>query len=146
MKHCFTSVETIAIITSSFIFFLAIVWIYNLIWFIPLDFIKFGLQAMFSRSLHAVKPFDKSHHSFDSKKQSINLIMPTVTDSTIDINHSQPVLQDAAEDQGNSESHLESIMTTLDQFTQTGASYYSPYTETFSVLRSRNSLLSSLSD
>ncbi len=39
------------------------------------------------------------------------------------------------------EQPLKVKQTTLDQVTQTGSSFYSPYTETLSVLRKQNPLL-----
>ncbi len=43
------------------------------------------------------------------------------------------------------EQPLKVKQTTLDQITQTGSSFYSPYTETLSVLRKQNPLLRQVS-
>jgi len=123
---------------------LAIVWIYNLIWFVPLDFIKFGLQAVFNRTLHAVKPFERIHDHVIASKRSKRAIMPSETiDKIIDAR------RDYSRQLSQQEQQLEvkttCMPTTFDQMTQTGASFYSPYTDTLSVLKKRNPFLKSVS-
>ena len=116
-------------------FNLGIIWIYNLIWFIPLDFIKFGLQAVFHRSLHTVKPFEHIHRRLLASKQANASVAPLDMADEI-----------ANERRASSKPPLEPESTTdrstvLEQVTQFGASFYSPYTDTLSHFTKLNPLL-----
>jgi hypothetical protein len=150
------------------LFILAIVWVYNIIWFLPLDFIKFGLQASFDRDLHAVKPFNALQRRRISVKLPENAIVPIETPSPI-VNArrkldrqitrqmtqqisrqmtrqiSRQMSKEGGVDEDRVEEQSGSIITTLEQLTQTGASFYAPYTDTLSALRRQNPLLRSMS-
>jgi hypothetical protein len=64
---------------------LAIVLIWNIIWFIPLDFIKFALQAAFDRSVRTVRPFEHIHRRLIALKQAKTSVQPSnVVDQIID--------------------------------------------------------------
>ncbi|CAF4876145.1 unnamed protein product [Rotaria sp. Silwood1] len=118
----------------------AIVWIYNLIWFVPLDYIKFGLQAVFSRSLHAVKPFEHIHRRIIASKHAKATVIP--------LEIIQKIIDDRREQlrQLSQREEVHEVKpTAFDQFTQIGSSFYSPYTDTLSVLRKQNPLLRSIS-
>jgi hypothetical protein len=123
---------------------LAIVWIYNLIWFVPLDFIKFGLQAVFNRTLHAVKPFERIHNHMIASRRAKRAIMPSETIDKIIDDHPGYSRQLSQQEQ-QLEVKTTCMPTTFDQVTQTGSSFYSPYTETLSFLRKQNPLLKSVS-
>ena len=60
------------------LFVIAIIWVYDVIWFLPLDFIKFGLQVGFNRSFIGVSPFKQCCGiKFGSKKEKQeNVIVP----------------------------------------------------------------------
>ncbi|CAF0990420.1 unnamed protein product [Rotaria sordida] len=117
----------------------AIIWIYNLIWFVPLDYIKFSLQAIFSRSLHVIKPFEHIHRRLIASKQAKATVLPLeIIQKTIDERREQ--LRQLSQREVR-----EVKPTTFDQFTQTGSSFYSPYTDTLSALRKRDPLLRSIS-
>ncbi|CAF0885835.1 unnamed protein product [Rotaria sordida] len=117
----------------------AIIWIYNLIWFVPLDYIKFSLQAIFSRSLHVIKPFEHIHRRLIASKQAKATVIPLeIIQKTIDERREQ--LRQLSQREVR-----EVKPTTFDQFTQTGSSFYSPYTDTLSALRKRDPLLRSIS-
>ncbi|CAF3588766.1 unnamed protein product [Rotaria sordida] len=117
----------------------AIIWIYNLIWFVPLDYIKFSLQAIFSRSLHVIKPFEHIHRRLIASKQAKATVIPLeIIQKTIDERREQ--LRQLSQREVR-----EVKPTTFDQLTQTGSSLYSPYTDTLSALRKRDPLLRSIS-
>jgi hypothetical protein len=141
---------------NHYLFFLAIVWVYNLIWFVPLDFIKFGLQATFDRSIRAVQPFDRFQRRRVSIKVAENAVGPEETFSTtlatrrqVERQYSRQVTRQSIEeeeiDKGQPSQLPESLITTLNHLTQTGASFYAPYTDTLSALRRQNPLLRSVS-
>jgi hypothetical protein len=122
-----------------------IVWIYNLIWFVPLDFIKFGLQAAFNRSLHAVKPFEHIHRRWIASKQAKGTVIPSEVLEKIIDERRQNLKQLYQQERPLEEKTTTCLPKKLDQVTQTGSSFYSPYTETLSFLRTQNPLLKSVS-
>ncbi len=124
---------------------LAIVLIWNIIWFIPLDFIKFALQAAFDRSLRTVKPFEHIHRRRIALKQAETTVLPSdVVEQIIDDRreHSKRL---AKQEQTLEVGETTSFATKFDQVAQAGSSFYSPYTDTLSVLRRPNRLLRSRS-
>ncbi|CAF4146050.1 unnamed protein product [Adineta steineri] len=122
----------------------AIIWVYNIIWYIPLDYIKFGLQAVFNRSLHAVKPFEHIRLRLLASKQAKGTVIPSDLIEKIIIDRREHLRQ--SQRQEPLATKPATYMTTkLDEFTQTGSSFYSPYTDTLSFLRKQNPLIKSVS-
>jgi hypothetical protein len=122
-------------------FYLAIVWVYNLVWFVPLDFTKFGLQVAFNRSLHVVKPFEHIHRRLIASKQAKGTVIPIEMIAKIVGNRREQIRRLSEREEPKQASWFTA---TLDEAAQTGSSYYSPYTETLSVLTQRNPLRKSL--
>lgn len=128
-----------------FVFLLAIIWVYNIIWFIPIDFIKFGLQAVFHRSLHAVKPFEHIRRRLSKSKEAQASVMPMDEAERIAEERREYLKQKPQQAKPLEPIPVSCLPTKVDQITQTGSSFYSPYTDTLSALRAHNPLLRSLS-
>lgn len=132
----------------SFICLIAIVWIYNLIWSVPLDFIKFGLQAVFCRNLKGIIPLDQLRRCLASRKMSTNTIAPAATTSTAVPLHrqlSRSVSTATSDNTENLELQPASILPELDHLARAGASFYSTYTEPLSALEHPKPLIKSQS-
>ena len=114
---------------------LGIVWIYNFIWFVPLDFIKFALQASFSRSLHAVKPFEHIHRRLIASRQARTIVPDGVAQDLI--RERRVYMQQASLRQES----VEEKPGALDKVAEFGSSFYSSYTDPLSALRKLNPLL-----
>ncbi len=118
---------------------------YNIIWFVPLDYIKFVLQAAFHRSVHAVKPFEHIHRRLIASRQAKATVVPLELAEKI-VGDRRDALRILAQQERPLEpKQVTCLPRTLDEVTQTGSSFYSPYTETLSVLRKHNPLLRSVS-
>ncbi|CAF0900061.1 unnamed protein product [Adineta ricciae] len=116
----------------------AIIWIYNLIWYVPLDYIKFALQAVLERSLHAVSPFEHLHRRLIASQGTVaphDGLQRKTSDRREQRRQSQTEVS-------LTEASNVCLPAKFDQVTETGSSFYSPYTETLSVLKTLNPLLS----
>lgn len=113
---------------------LGIVWIYNLIWFIPLDYIKFALQAAFSGNLHVVKPFEHMRRRIRALKQTEATVVPMDQSEDRISNRSPPSKQASRPGEFSGSQRGQRAPTKFDGFTQRGASFYAPYTEPLSAL------------
>jgi len=122
-----------------------IIWIYNMIWFVPLDFIKFALQAVFHRSLHAVKPFEHLHRRIIASKQAKGTVVPLEVAERYAIDRREYLKQISQHEQPLEPKAPSCLPSTIDQVTQTGSSFYAPYTDTLAALRTHNPLLRSMS-
>jgi hypothetical protein len=116
---------------------------------------------MFNRDLHAVQPFNALQRRRISVKPAANIAVPVETPSPLQRQMSpqmtrqisrqisrqmtRQLSKDREIDEDRSEQQPGAIITALDQLTQTGASFYAPYTDTLSVLSHQNSLLRSMS-
>ena len=108
-----------------------------MIWFIPIDFIKFGLQAAFHRSIHTIKPFEHIHRRLIASKQAKATVVP------LDVAERAASIRREYSRQGSQKEGAVAAapQTRLDQIAETGSSFYSPYTATLSALRIHNPLL-----
>lgn len=118
---------------------LGIVWIYNFIWFVPLDFIKFVLQASFNRSLHAVKPFEHIHRRLIASRQARAVVPEGVAQDLI--KERRVYMQQASLRQES----VEEKPGVIDHVAEFGSSFYSSYTDPLSALRKLNPLLRRIS-
>ena len=128
-------------------FFVAIIWVYNLIWFIPLDYIKFVLQAVFQRSVHAVQPFERIHRRLLAWRKAKGAVTPSdLVDKIIEERREQQRQISQTQQEKPLEAKQGSYMSTkLEQVAVAGSSHYAPYTETLSVLLRQNPLTRSFS-
>ncbi|CAF1024705.1 unnamed protein product [Didymodactylos carnosus] len=107
-----------------------IVWIWNIIWFIPLDLIKFCLQAIFAKSIHAIQPFNNRCRAFCRRSHR------QVQESSSDNNY--PTLENLLKQTSNLERSTDEndfLLTKFDEFSMTGANFYSFYTEPLDKLK-----------
>lgn len=134
---------------------IAIIWVYDLIWFFPLDFIKFGLQIAFNCSFRAVKPF-KQCCGWDctiKRKRKENAIVPETEISVPEPIPDQLLRQMSiryTEMQKNtgvfpkdqkSPVREKSVLRRIDEIGEMGANYYNPHMEVLSTLRHRQVML-----
>ena len=103
-----------------------------------MDYIKFALQAVFERSLHAVSPFEHLHRRLMASKGTVTPhgSLQRMTSERREQRRQSQVEVPLAEDSNVC------LPARFDQVTETGSSFYSPYTETLSVLKTLNPLLS----
>ncbi len=116
-----------------------------MIWFIPLDFIKFGLQAVFHRSLKTIKPFEHIHRRLIAAKQTKGTVVPLEVADKDAGDRRERSKRLSQQKQPLEIKQATRISTKLDEFTQTGSSFYAPYTDTLSILRIQNPLLKPVS-
>jgi len=116
-----------------------------LIWFIPLDFIKFGLQAVFHRSLHTIKPFEHIHRRLIASKQAKATVVPLEVAEKDASYRRQRSKRLSQQEQPSEVTQTTNVPTKLDLLSRTGSSFYAPYTDTLSILRIQNPLLKPVS-
>ncbi|CAF1301651.1 unnamed protein product [Rotaria magnacalcarata] len=135
----FTERPTILLVIAFIIAQWAIVWVYDIIWFLPLDFVTFGLQIAFARSPTAVKPFNQCCECCFSKICKGNAIAPENVTTIQITSHNPPVHQlskinnDVAT---QIQSHMqEKSITTINEIAEFDAPYYKPHTDILSGLK-----------
>ncbi|CAF4573941.1 unnamed protein product, partial [Rotaria magnacalcarata] len=116
-----------------------IVWVYDIIWFIPLDFVKFGLQMAFARSLGGAKPFNGGCDNLFSKICKRSAVSPEHTVTIRRTSHRQstrPSLNNGEDISTRLSSRLQrkSVIDKIDEFVELGASYYTPHADILSGL------------
>ncbi len=112
-----------------------------MIWFIPLDFIKFGLQAVFHRSLKTIKPFEHIHRRLIASRKAKGTVVPlgiADKDAGHRLERAKRLSQQEQPFQGRRGTR---ISIKLDEVSQSGSSFYAPYTDPLSILRIQNPLL-----
>lgn len=136
-------------------FFIAIIWVYDAIWFFPLDFIKFGLQIAFNCSFRIVKPFKQCCGSDCTiqRQRKENVIVPEteirapkpipdqlLRQMSIRYTEIQKNTGASSRDQ-NPFTREKSVLRRIDEIGEMGANYYSPHMEILSTLRHRQVML-----
>ncbi|CAF3487873.1 unnamed protein product [Rotaria socialis] len=118
---------------------LAIVWVYDIIWFLPLDFVTCDLQIAFARSPTAVKTFNQCCECCFSKICKGNAIAPENVTTIQITSHNPPVHQlskinnDVAT---QIQSHTqEKSITKINEIAEFGAPYYKPHTDILTGLK-----------
>ncbi|CAF1582274.1 unnamed protein product, partial [Didymodactylos carnosus] len=92
-----------------------IVWIWNMIWFIPLDLLKFFLQASFARSFHAVKPIQRRDRAGNTK-----------ADASLDEFEDVPKQSVMSDNLINTTKYS---LQALESLASTASGFYAPYTD-----------------
>ncbi|CAF4125458.1 unnamed protein product [Rotaria socialis] len=117
----------------------AIVWVYDIIWFLPLDFVTCDLQIAFARSPTAVKTFNQCCECCFSKICKGNAIAPENVTTIQITSHNPPVHQlskinnDVAT---QIQSHTqEKSITKINEIAEFGAPYYKPHTDILTGLK-----------
>lgn len=138
------------------LFFIAIIWVYDAIWFLPLDFIKFSLQVAFNCSFSVVKPFKQccGRKCSRKKKQQKNAVGPEseipipkpvppqfIRQMSIRYTEIQQKQAEATVNVQNLPKKEKGILKRIDEFGELGANYYSPHMEVLSTLRRRQVIL-----
>ena len=123
------------------LFFVAIIWVYNFIWFVPLDFIKFALQAVFHRSIHAVQPFERIHRRLLASRQAKGTVTPADMEKKAIEERRTQRKRTSRQEEALETKPISWIPKKFEQATIAGSGLYAPYTETLSALKKQNPLL-----
>lgn len=131
-------------------FIIGIVWVYDIIWFLPLDFVKFGLQMAFARSATGIKPFNQCHEGCLSKLCKGSAIAPeNATAVEIPSENPQPRrLSRMSNDVAIQTPHhkrQKPILNKINELGEFGAPYYTAHTDILSGIQQQGFMARSFS-